>query len=114
VNDGPDGERVTFDLHSVELHFEPETDTRTTAPVVIPAEAPVTIANRPKLTLNQQSVLSLIEDGMPDGRMRHELASRAKDIGIGKNRPAAIYDICKALKDKGLAYEFNERWFLSN
>src|SRR5690348_10290376 len=55
VNDGPDGERVTFDLKSVELHFDPETNTSTTAPIVIPADAPISISSGPNLSPNQRS-----------------------------------------------------------
>ena len=55
VNDGPDGERVTFKLESVELHHDPETDTMTTAPVVIAAEAIAPAAkDRPSLPTNDQ------------------------------------------------------------
>jgi hypothetical protein len=112
VNDGPDGERVTFDLKSIELHFDPETDTTTSAPVVIPADAPTTIPTGPNLSPNQRSVLNLIGDAK--GIPQDELFDKAREMGIGKNRRATLYDICRALKEKGLVYEFNGRWFLPN
>jgi len=112
VNDGPDGERVTFDLKSVELHFDPETNTSTTAPVVIPADAPISISSGPNLSPNQRSVLNLLGD--PKGIPQEELFNQMREMGIGKNRRATLYDICRALKDKQLACEYDGRWFLSN
>jgi energy-coupling factor transporter ATP-binding protein EcfA2 len=112
VNDGPDGERVAFELKTVELHFDPETNTTTTAPVVIPADAPTIISSGPNLSPNQRSALNLLGDSK--GIPQEELFERMREMGIGKNRRATLYDICRALKDKGLAYEFDGRWFLSN
>ena len=112
ANDGPDDQKVTFDLKSVELHFDAETDTHTTAPVVICAEVPAIVSAGPQLSPNQRSVLNIIGD--PKGTPQEELFNQAKQMGIGKNRRATLYDICRALKDKGLAYEFDGRWFLSN
>src|SRR4029079_8286928 len=52
TNDGPDGERVTFELKGIELHFDPETNTTTTAPVVIPTEAPAIVPKGPNVSAN--------------------------------------------------------------
>jgi len=112
VNDGPDGERVTFDLKGIELHFDSETNTSTTAPVVVSADAPTMVASGPSLSPNQRSALNLL--GEPHGIPQDELFNKMREMGIGKNRRATLYDICNALKDKGLAYEFNGLWFLSN
>ena len=57
-------------------------------------------------------MLGLIGDAK--GIPQDELFDQARKIGIGKNRRATLYDICRALKDKGLTYEFDGRWFLSN
>jgi hypothetical protein len=114
VNDGPEGERVTFKLHSVELYRDPETDKPTAAPVILPAEAPVIASRSPNLTPNQRSTLGIIADTMLDGILTDELADKLKEIGIGTKRAATVYDLCRALKEKGLAYEFNGRWFLSS
>ena len=103
---------MTFDLKSVELHFDAQTNTHTTAPVVISTELPAIIPKGPNLSPNQRSVLGLIGDAK--GIPQDELFDQARKIGIGKNRRATLYDICKALKDKGLTYEFDGRWFLSN
>jgi hypothetical protein len=46
-NDGDEGERVTFALEGVELYYDPETKQATTAPVVVPSDAPPP-AQRPR------------------------------------------------------------------
>jgi hypothetical protein len=115
ANDGPDREQVTFDLKSVELHYDQETNTTTTAPVVIPAEASLASAPKgPNLSANQRSMLNILEDAGQGGLTQDEWFDRAREMGLGKNRIATLYDLRKALKDKRLVYEFNDRWFLSN
>jgi hypothetical protein len=111
VNDGPEGETVTFALQSVELHHDPETNITTTAPVVIEAEAPTMTARGPKLTPNQNSLLNLLRDAGSAGLSHDDWFEAAKAIGIGKAREATFYDTRRALKDKKLVYTFNERWF---
>src|SRR5262249_55658349 len=93
VNDGPDGERVTFGLKSIDLHYDAETNITTTAPVVIHTEAPAIAARGPNLTANQRTVLSIIADSMPDGIQQDDLFDRAREMGIGKTRRATLYDI---------------------
>ncbi|MGH6865569.1 MAG: AAA family ATPase [Methyloceanibacter sp.] len=115
VNDGPEGERVTFKLESVELHYDPDTENRTTAPVVIPVEASALSAPKgPNLTANQRSMLNILEEAGRGGLSQEEWFELARARGIGKNRIATLYDLRKALKDKGLVYEFNGQWYLSN
>jgi len=106
ANDGPDDQKVAFDLKSVELHFDAETDTHTTRPVVIRAESPVNIPRGPTLTPNQTTMLNLIGDAMPrltssplvrDSMRR---ASRSKSLSKRSTRqpqPAGSCSICSAL-----------------
>ena len=114
VNDGPEGERVTFELKSVELHYDADTSVSTTAPVVIQAEV-TTIATAKgfNLTANQRSMLNLIEEAGKDGLTQEEWFDKAREIGIGRSRIATLYDLRKALKDKGLVHTYGDRWFLS-
>jgi hypothetical protein len=112
VNDGPEGESVTFTLKSIDLHFDPEANITTKAPIVIPTEAPASASPKgPKLTPNQRSMLNIVEEAGPNGLSNDEWLEGAKAIGIGRTREATFYDIRKALKDKKLIYTFNERWF---
>jgi RecA-family ATPase len=66
-NDGDEGEKVVFDLISVELSHNPETDEATTAPVVIPfdGEPPRAAPSRklpPRHKLALESLTDLIAD----------------------------------------------------
>ena len=59
-------------------------------------------------------MFGILEDAGQGGLTQDEWFERTKAIGIGKSRAATHYDISKALKAKGLVYEFNDRWFLSH
>jgi hypothetical protein len=113
VNDGPEGENVTFTLKSIDLHHDPETNITTSAPVVIRTEAPEAAAPRgPKLTANQRQMLGILEEAGTVGLTHDEWLEAAKRWGIVKSRDGSYYEARKALKDKKLVYTFNERWFL--
>ena len=117
ANDGIEGERVTFTLQSVELHFDPETGIATTAPVVIPAEAPaegVAKANGVKLSPNQSTFLSLLREGMPNGLTLEEWNTKARVVGIGVKRDATFYDLREALRSKHLVHSYADRWYASH
>jgi AAA domain len=109
VNDGPEGESVTFDLKSVELHHDPETNITTTAPVVIQSEAAATGEKPKKLALNQRLVLGIIQDAGKDGLELEEWRLAAEAQGV--TRRATFYDSKQTLKSRKLGYQFNERWF---
>lgn len=114
VNDGPEGESVTFELLSVDLHHDPETDTTTTAPVVVAATAaaPQGPAGG-KLTPNQRSMLNILDDAMPQGLTVDEWNEKAREHGIGVTRRATLMDLKKQLQDKRLTHSFGERWFVT-
>jgi hypothetical protein len=107
-NDAAEGEKVFFNLESVDLGPE------TTAPVVRPTEPPSVTAKGPKLTANQQTMYSLLREAGQGGLSTDEWNARALDIGIGSKRKADPYDIRAALKSKTLVREFNGRWTASN
>jgi hypothetical protein len=113
VNDGPEGEMVTFSLKGVDLHHDPETNITTSAPVVIQAEVTAAAPRGPRLTANQRSVLNLVEDAGSNGLSNDEWLNETRAIGIAKQREATFYDIRKRLKELKLVYTFNERWFRS-
>lgn len=100
VNDGPEGERVAFELLSVNLHFHSETNTATDAPVVVPKEANLAVAAGPQLSANQGTVLNILDEAGQGGLTWEEWTTKARALGIGKTRHATLYDIRKALKDK--------------
>ena len=110
VNDGPEGEREAFDLHSVDLHHDEETATTTTAPVVIRAEAAATSSpTGPRLTPNQQTMFAVLKSaGKP--LATDEWTDAARDAGLATKRKAWAWDLRNSLKSKGLVYEGLNGW----
>ena len=110
VNDGPEGERVTFDLQSVELHHDTETGTITTAPVVIPAEQSAAMEPAgPRLTPNQETMLAVLKSTKRP-LSTEEWTRAARDAGLGGKRKAWAWDLRNGLKHKGLVYEGINGW----
>jgi hypothetical protein len=114
-NDGPEGERVTFDLMSVELHRDEETGVVTTAPVVVPAEASASeTARGPKLTPNQKSMLSILAEAGRDGMTIEEWNTKARENELGVKRRTDLMDFRNALKAKGLVHTYADRWYVTH
>jgi hypothetical protein len=108
TNDGAEGEKVFFNLESVELGKD------TVAPVVRPAETPATpTAAGPKLTKNQQTMFSLLRGAGVGGLTTEQWNERARNEGVGLTRKADLYDIREALKSKGLVRQYGDRWNVS-
>jgi hypothetical protein len=85
TNDGEEGERVVFDLLSVELHRDEETGQVTTAPVVVPTDdTPVTARPSRKLSDRQSIAVSAL----------HRLvAARGEPLPTTFNLPAGVMGV---------------------
>lgn len=71
-NDGPEDERVVFDLKSVELYYDDETGISTTAPVVVPSDDGVVIAKPSEIrpTGTAKIALDILRDAIArDGQI---------------------------------------------
>lgn len=114
-NDGPEGERIAFDLLSVELHRDEETGIVTTAPVVIAAEVAASeTLSGPKLTPNQKSMLSILAEAGRNGMTIDEWNGKARENGLGVKRRTDLMDLRSALKAKGLVHSYMDRWHITN
>jgi hypothetical protein len=71
-------------------------------------------ASRIKLTNNQQTVYRILFDAGPQGLSTLEWNDKAKAVGIGVKRHAALYDIQCALRDKKVVREYGGRWFVDH
>jgi len=113
-NDAIEGAQVSFKFHTVELHRD-EDGTVTTAPVIMPAEAPAASIGPqgPKLTANQRSMLNILDDAGPSGLTLDEWNERARAEGLGVTRRMSLMDYRKALKDKKLIHTYAERWYVT-
>ncbi len=124
ANDGPEGERVVFDLLSVRLHYDEETEIWTTAPVVTPHEGDIPKTTpgqkqRPtdKQRLAVEALRSLVAEGgekpppdyklpaqvlvIPTGRWRDELYRRGVMDSEARNPRVDFRRLKEQLKARG-------------
>jgi hypothetical protein len=105
ANDSEEGEQISFKLESVTIGEE------TTAPVVVPAEAPSTAkTSEPKLSRNQQTMFSLLQTAGAGGLTTEQWNEQGRNVDIGTKRKADLYDIRTALKSKGIVRQYGDRW----
>jgi hypothetical protein len=67
-----------------------------------------------KLSKNQQSMLTIIQDAMPDGLTLDAWNEQAREAELGVKRRSDLMDYRSALKRKGLVHICAERWFVTN
>lgn len=102
MKDGPDGEPILSRLAVVELGEDVDGEPITSC-AVEPADGAVSDAagaSRPRLSANQQTALSLLDEAGPDGLTTEEWNQKLRDQGIGKKRPATCYDVRAQLKER--------------
>ena len=105
ANDSEEGEKIAFTLESVTIGEE------TTAPVVIQAEEPSRpVVGEPRLSKNQQTMLSLLHAAGQTGLTTEQWNERARAEGVGIKRKADLYDIRESLRAKGLVRLYADRW----
>lgn len=109
AKDGPTGERLTFKLRTVDVCTDDDGDPVTSC-VVEPTEAPAPEASGPRLTANQQTMLSILLDAGSAGLTTEEWNKRAREAGLGLRRPPDLYDFRKGLQGKGCVREAGGRW----
>jgi hypothetical protein len=113
TNDGAEGQQVAFAIETVELGRDPETGDVTGAPVIRPTEPPKAVTREAKLNKNQQTMYRLLHTAGPVGLTTEEWNEKAREVGIGVNRKADLYDIREGLKSKSLVRQFNGHWYVS-
>ena len=64
----------------------------------------------PKLSANQGTFYRILFDAGGEGLTLDEWNAKAKEVGIGISRKAALYDLRKALEDKKMVREYGGRW----
>ena len=114
MKDGPEGDEISFRLEQVELGSDEDGEAITSC-VVVEADAPATgTATHPKLGKNEQSMLDILADHMPNGLTKHEWNELAREDGIGVKRRADLADCRRRLKRKKLVHEAQDgRWFIT-
>ena len=66
-----------------------------------------------KLSANQKTMFGILHDAGSDGLSTLQWNDKAREVGIGKNRHATLFDIQRALKAKRLVRDYNDRWYVA-
>jgi hypothetical protein len=109
AKDMPEGAELFFRLETVVLGEDPDGDPITSL-MVVPVDKSRAPPAEPKLSPNQQTMLTLLEQAGPAGLMTDAWNDRAREAGIGTKRRADLIDLREALKAKKLALQYDERW----
>jgi AAA domain/Bifunctional DNA primase/polymerase, N-terminal len=110
MRDGPEGAQVVSRLVVVTVG-EDKTGKSLTSAAVEPvdgySEPP---RSRPKLSKNQQTMLSILKEAGPQGLSVDEWNAKAREAGLAKRRHATLVDLRAELKEKGLVTARNGIW----
>jgi hypothetical protein len=112
MKDGPEGDQIISRLERVEVEVDEDGDLITSCVVVPIDHAPMMSVGQPKLTANQQTMLTILRTAGIAGLTTEEWNNQARDAGLGA-RKASLYDYRAALKSKGLVRQDGERWVIA-
>ena len=104
-----EGDEFASTLETVDLGWDDDGEPITSC-VVCPTMGIPSTVKPVRLTPNQQTMLNLIKDAGPSGIHTTDLYAKARELDVGTNRRANLYDATQALKSKGLVHEYGGRW----
>ncbi len=114
MKDGAEGDVITSRLEIVDLGLDPDGD-QITSCVVVPVEAaPAPGPTEPPLSKNQRTMFDLLHSAGSAGMTLADWNNKAREVGIGVNRKADLYDIRSALLSKRLIRQYGDRWYVAN
>ena len=58
-------------------------------------------------------MLTILQDAMPRGLTQDDWNDQARDAGLGVKRRGDLLDLRSALKRKGLAHSYAEKWYVT-
>jgi hypothetical protein len=109
MKDGPEGDRFTSRLETVDIGVDEDGDPMYSC-VVVEASAAAADTSGDSLTPNQKTMFAILYDAGSQGLTVEEWNKAARDAGIGTKRKADLHDLRTALHAKRLIYENNSRW----
>jgi hypothetical protein len=109
--EGEEGLLGTFRLRQIETGLDDHARPVTSCVVEQAQEAAAQPTER--LTANQQTYLTILQDSMPHGLDGEEWNEKAKSIGMDFTRRQTYFDLKSQLKRKGLVHETQGRWFVT-
>ena len=112
--DGEADTKLAFKLNSLVVGYDKK-QREITSCIVEETEPPKIEPRAERLTANQQTMLMLLEESMPNGLSSEEWNDRARAAELNCiRRPANLTDWKKELKRKGRCRETQGRWFVTD
>ncbi len=112
MRDGGLVESFNFELVKIELGTDEDGDPINSCAVGQITAVPQREAG-PILTKNQQTMLTILQDAMPDGLTQDEWNDQAREAGLGVKRRGDLLDLRSALNRKRLAHSLADRWYVT-
>ena len=113
LKDGPEGTEFHSRLEQVDVGVDESGETITSC-VVIPADRPTagTAKKGPRLTPNQQTMLTVLQEAGPHGLDVDEWNRQTRDTGFAGRRQQ-LYQDRVVLKRAGLVHKSGSRWYVT-
>jgi hypothetical protein len=103
AKDGPQGDKIVSRLEVVNVGVDEDGDNVTSCVVVEGTAVKHSAQAGPRLTPNQQTMLSILREGGP--LTSEQWNEKGRAAGIGTKRKATLYDAQVALRSKGLVHQ---------
>ena len=117
MKDGPEGESIYSTLQIMTVGHDCDGDEITSCVVLESKVAQIESCRRAeKLTPNQQTMLTVLQEAMPHGITVEHWNEQAKDAGLcegQKGQRRRFYELRIKLKSKKLVHETQGRWFVT-
>ena len=113
MKEGPSGETVACELEQVEVGLDEDGEPITSCVVITSDLTEITPLAGPKLSPNQRSMWSILEDAGAAGLTLEEWHEQARANGLGVPRRTSLMDYRKALRDKKLIHTYADRWYVT-
>jgi len=111
ANDAPEGPLFSFKSEVHDFGTDEDGDPITVNIVSGEDVSAMPTANcGPRLSTNQGTFYRILFDAGGDGLTLEDWNAKAREIGIGTARKAALYDLRKALEDRKMVREYGGRW----
>ena len=112
MKDGPEGDMLYSRLEVVNVGQDHDGDEITSC-VILEADPPTSPDQGRKMTPNQQTMLTILQEAGPAGLSVEEWNEQAREIGLYPKQKQRLYDLRQVLKHKRLVHTCGDRWFVT-
>ena len=85
-----------------------------TSCAVVPVDAPAQADRDQKLTANQRTFLTILQQAGLAGLTVEDWNEQAREIGLYPKQKQRLYDLRQALKSKRAVHSYVDRWYVTN